>query len=466
MTVPLTNSDGPAVCRRVSTSCTPHWQRFQAAARTSTSQIATPTSEIHPYHRQYSHVYHQRLVQLAKRCRDTYELKEQIGSGAEVEHVHRLLELEDEVMSFVVGTLVKEPSPNTKDPGEPVISGTECRASDMLYLEDESGRVTLQFRKHEEHHIHEYCTGLVVGVKGKVSRGGLFMVEAMVLPSVPSSGSLTSPAVTNTKHGPFLLLLSGIHCGSTAHPTLKRDMLLTFLEGRLSHPASAYVSRVVVCGGLIASDNEDARSLSSTTDSLLDLDAFLFQVTAGAGLTVDVLPGLDDPTTANWPQRPLHSSLLLQSTNFGLVNLSPNPYDSSHEDCRLVATDGTNVRDLQKQILKRTQPLQEEGEDTFSQLTELEALRKQLEFGHICPTGPASVPTVPHALSDPMVLKSLPHVYVAGNCSHFATEALSLGVGNHVCRLLCLPTFSQTGEAVLLNLQTLDVELLRFEGDD
>ncbi|KAL7580135.1 hypothetical protein ACA910_012892 [Epithemia clementina (nom. ined.)] len=483
MTVSVAKTDVVAVVQRPSASYRPHWQRFQTALITPTNQVGAAAaannqkSEVHPYQRQYSHVYHQRLTQLAPRCRKAFQEMQEHSQSEKVRRVERLLELEDEVVSFVVGTLVKEPSPNTKDPGEPLLSGTECRALDVLYLEDESGRVALQFQEgtRAKYYIHDFCTGLIVGVQGAVSRGGTIIVEHIVLPSLPPPEKL-QPLSTNDAP-PFLLLISGIQCGSTSHPSLKRDMLLNFLEGRLGHPAAPLVSRVVVCGGLIANNDDkentngktgESSALSSKISSLLDLDAFLFQITAGAGIPVDILPGEKDPTTANWPQRPLHSSLILQSTSFGLVHRSPNPYDVRHEGCQVIATDGTNVRDLQKHILARQEKGEEEDAE-FSLLTELASLRKHVEFGHICPTGPASVPTVPHALSDPMVLQSLPHVFVAGNCSHFATATVNSNAqvaDSQPCRLVCLPSFCQTGEAVLLNLNSLDIELLRFEGDD
>ena len=463
MTVSVTRYSDSIVWRRPPRASSPQWQRFQTALIPPSNQAgsADRKTEVHPYQRQYSHVYHQRLVQLAPHCQNAFKEVCKQGDMGEVKEVERLLELNDEVRSFVVGTLVKEPSPNSKTPGEPLVKGTECRASDVLYLEDESGRVALQFSKSSKEDTHSYCTGVVVGVLGQVSRGGVLLVERVILPSLRPPDLLVSPPQTNQDERPsFLLLVSGLQFGTSSQPDLKRDMLLNFLEGRLSHHAARHVSGMVICGGLIAqNENNDP---SSKTNALLDLDAFLFQATAGAGVAVDMLPGDHDPTTANWPQRPIHSSLILQSTNFGMVNRSPNPYDSSHQSCQVIATDGLNVRDMQKHILMRHQD--HENDERYAQLTELELLRRHLEFAHICPTGPASVPTVPHALSDPMVLMKCPHVFVAGNCSVFETQKVQVGSSNQFCRLVCLPMFSDSGEAVLLNLQTRDVELLRFEG--
>lgn len=310
----------------------------------------------------------------------------------------------------------------------------------------------MEISETQEFHIHSFCTGLVLGICGRVTLGGCLKVDSFVFPSVDPPEELP-PSPQNE---PFVLLLSGIQCGSPSHSPLTRDMLLTFLEGRLSHPAASKVSRVVICGGLIAENGLESRS-----DALRDLDAFLLQVTAGAGIPVDILPGEKDPTTANWPQRPIHSSLIAQSSRFGLVKRTPNPSASTYENCSLVATDGTNVRDMQNHILVRSK----EGEnDVYERSTELSALRQQLDCGHICPTGPTTVPTMPHPLKDPMVLPSWPHVYAAGNCSKFATDLMASPLDNsRKCRTVCVPKFCVTGEAVLVNLANLKVELLRFE---
>jgi DNA polymerase delta subunit 2 len=74
------------------------------------------------------------------------------------------------------------------------------------------------------------------------------------------------------------------------------------------------------------------------------------------------------------------------------------------------------------------------------------------------------VPTIPHPSEDPMVLTANPDLYFAGNCSKFATSLVdSSSSKQRQKRLVCLPKFGETGEAVLVNMETLGVELLCFE---
>jgi DNA polymerase delta subunit 2 len=151
-----------------------------------------------------------------------------------------------------------------------------------------------------------------------------------------------------------------------------------------------------------------------------------------------------------------------------MVMTTPNPYEAVYGEKVVLGTDGLNVRDLQQAILKK--PNEEDAtEETSSPqpLTELEALEQTLRWAHLCPTGPDRLGMVP--TEDPMVMdKTTPHLYFCGNCEEgFATKLINNGDDTEkMTRLVCIPKFSQTGEAVLVNLVSLDVELLRFKVDD
>jgi DNA polymerase delta subunit 2 len=217
-------------------------------------------------------------------------------------------------------------------------------------------------------------------------------------------------------------------------------MLVSYLQGQFTTDA-AKVCRVLLAGA--------GPSSQDPLQGIKELDAFGVQLTR-AGIPLDIMPAKDDPTTANWPQRPLHSSLLPHATN--IVFRATNPYAAGHGAKLVVATDGANVHDLQTHIVT----------DDQQPLTELQALQQTLEWGHMCPTGPASVGTVPHIDSDPMVLDQSPHLYLCGNAQEgFATKTTANGT-----TLICVPKFSETGEAVLVNLETCAVQLLRFDDTD
>jgi len=417
---------------RLYAECVPAWQRFQTDLMVPTNQAANKvkTTTIHPYQRQYAHVYHQRLSMLGPRLWKRMEAATD-ASNTSIDKVARILELQEDVESAVVGTVVVEKDPHNE-------------TNKTAYLEDESGRVAVAFPEDVAS-----CTGIVLGLVGTVGVDGVLQVSQVYTTSqVEAVTEKPSPAVSiNDKNNeaPYVLLVSGLECGSSHASSLTRDMLVAYIHGQFGRSTNK-ISNVIVAGGLISAD------ANAIANGSRELDGFAWQLTS-AGVPVTLLPGKDDPTTANWPQRPIHKSLLPRSNNH-LLSRSPNPCalklkDDDDTTKAVLGTDGTNVKDLALQTA----------------VTELEALQKTVEYAHMCPTGPDSVPTMPHAETDPMVMTNVPSIYFAGNCSKFSTGLVQVNNSDNetICRLVCLPKFLESGVACLVNLQTLDVELVRFE---
>jgi DNA polymerase delta subunit 2 len=241
-------------------------------------------------------------------------------------------------------------------------------------------------------------------------------------------------------------------------------MLLSFLSGSLGQAnKAAAISHCIIAGGLVSPDGSGVGSGGGGTEAVVtgvkDLDATCWQLASAAvGMPVTLVPGAQDPTTAAWPQRPLHRSLLAASSQQENLYRSPNPYAAIHGNKYVMGTDGANVADLVQQLNEK-----ESAED--DSVSELEALRRTLEWSHLCPTGPASVPTAP-VEQDPCVITEQPDVYFCGGTSKFATTTVKTGDdSNHTCRLLCIPSFAETATAVLVHLETLHVELMRFQDE-
>jgi DNA polymerase delta subunit 2 len=441
MTLTIASNSDTEHPKRAFCTHTPKWQRFQPTliipSEKAANLVSKEATEVHVYQRQYSHVYDHRLKMLKPRCWKALEAASS-ASTTRITRVNRILELREEVHSMVVGTIVKEAA----DPKEePLTPNSKCRPSDQLFLEDDSGRVALNGPN-----VHQYCTGVVVGAIGKVDNKGTLQVETMVPPSPVPPPSL-SGSLGTSEPAPHLLLVSALKCGDPNVSSLPRDMLLSYLQGHFDDKGLAQkVCRVLICGGGPSSLNPLA--------GVQELDAWGLALTK-TGIPIDILPAQNDPTTANWPQRPFHSSLFPHASQTNLWNRSPNPYAAGHGTRLVVGTDGENVADLKQSILMNGN---DNDDDKKKIPTDIQALGQTLEWAHMCPTGPDSVPTVPHSDMDPMVLDQTPHVYFCGS-SQFAT-----GVQEDTqTRLICVPPFAETGEAVLVNLETCQVELLRFE---
>lgn len=549
----LTTSPQPMI--RSYSIQTPKWQRFQAPLVSASSASASnnttsgssssnkhgkivSTSSIqtidssnnsndHPYMRQYSHVYHQRLALLGPKCWDTINNDTSIqlidnttteeNNQNAVIRVDRILELREKMTCVAVGTLVKETLLVTDSNNKQLHPQSVCRTNDQLYLEDESGRVAIEIVSKNNNTKHQYCSGIVVGMMGYVGIDGVMNVEKVYYPSSsPLSSGTTDVACQQQQENqmdPYLLLISGLNCGSCEKSSLSLEMLVSFLQGSYSGTISkaAKVSHIICAGGLIETTIENNNettdpigngntNVSSTVHGCRELDGFCYTMIQNTGIPLTILPGQNDPTTANWPQRPIHRSLLpmISSSNKKLMNAVPNPYaatfqcnDSNHTlQQYVIGTDGRNVQDLTKRLLKvvatkKGNQGEEPGDNSdntnendvddnddivYEPISELDALELTLKWKHICPTGPETVPTVPHGPTnpDPMVLRddTVPSIYFCGNSTQFATKLVrNVNDAAPTTRLICVPKFAETGEAVLVNIKTLQVELLRFLDD-
>jgi DNA polymerase delta subunit OB-fold domain len=149
-----------AATTRLYAEQSPGWQRFQTTLSAATNgtasssaqqQINNNITQQHPYQRQYSHVYYQRLAVLGpivwKRIRSCYSVGGN-NEHASIIHTTRILELPEDTLCSCVGTLIVErdlkPQPIEDDTVE-LLSMNTSQDNCTFYLEDESGRVSLNF---------------------------------------------------------------------------------------------------------------------------------------------------------------------------------------------------------------------------------------------------------------------------------------------------------------------------------
>lgn len=60
------------------------------------------------------------------------------------------------------------------------------------------------------------------------------------------------------------------------------------------------------------------------------------------------------------------------------------------------------------------------------------------------------------------MIEETPHVYFAGNQPKYETTVIEGPLGQNV-RLIALPKFKETGEVVILDLETLEPEVIKFD---
>lgn len=388
---------------------------------------------------------------------------------------------------------------------------------DVLHLEDESGRVELASDvdvADETKHANvldpnEVATGVVAAVVGKVDSGtGVMHAHSIHFAGPPpvekgktKEGLRGASIDDEEQNDPILLLVSGLGCGSDsptdaetgASLSLRREMLLEYLTNAQLGDGSS-ICRVIVAGGGItaavdtAEDKENTKKVSSNntktksgkydatanvTFSLRELDCYITEILS-SGIPVDYIPGWNDPTNANWPQRPLHSCLLPNSVGFvDLFRRSTNPYESDCCGAKVLGSDGLNVADLRRFLPKKCDGDDEVNDDSnevkVSPSSSIDALHQTLNISHMAPTGPDSLPTFPSSETDPFVMTSRPAIYFVGNCDEFESrlvgekgESIDTAADTGATRLVCVPSFASTGEVVLVNLRTLECDVVSF----
>lgn len=93
----------------------------------------------------------------------------------------------------------------------------------------------------------------------------------------------------------------------------------------------------------------------------------------------------------------------------------------------------------------------------------LGALEDTLAWRHAAPTCPDTLGCYPFYLADPFIIEDCPDVYFAGNQPRFATSVME-GADGQRTRVVCVPSFAETGQAVLVDVATLECTVLSVSG--
>ena len=90
-------------------------------------------------------------------------------------------------------------------------------------------------------------------------------------------------------------------------------------------------------------------------------------------------------------------------------------------------------------------------------------MEKCLLWGHLAPTSPPTRLTSGDDDTDPLVLLTMPDIFIAGNQPGY--QASKVHIHGHPVLLVAVPRFSQTESLVRINLETLRTRLVRFNAD-
>jgi len=326
--------------------------------------------------------------------------------------------------------------------------------SDKLILEDESGRIVL---KTNQTFVQNIVTGVIMAVYG-VEIEEEFEVEDFCFIGLETQPPL--PLSTNTKYVAFI---SGLNIGDASINQLPLQMFIDFVTGYLGSPqeqeVASQIVRVVVAGNSTCEqtanftesknnfellDSSYKKRIMAAAPSPMNGCDMLFSQIA-ASIPIDVMSGNQDVCNLHIPQQPIHSVLLPISSKLNNFITVTNPYQFKVDNTIFLGTSGQPVEDITK----------------YSELSSsLEILEKTLEWGCLAPTAPDTLDCYPFYDQDPFIINGCPHVYFVGNQPYFKFKI----IGEKAKRVLlvCVPTFWNTGTAVLVNINTLECKPLCF----
>ncbi|KAE8214695.1 hypothetical protein CF327_g1923 [Tilletia walkeri] len=401
-------------------------------------------------------------------------------------------------------------------PPQPLRQKYVDRDRDELFLEDESGRIRLvgePLKWGHEGKLRNMCvTGIVVAVLGSETRHGDFTAADVMFPCMPSSsGPLAEPKSSKKEDAEddedgdvtmkeddgkdrWLALVSGLDLGpsstsdtdivsgstakteseeipvekqangdasaSSVPHDVRAQLLTEWLTGEFGEDDDRIQSTNIV--GLVVAGNSMAKPIrideerktrkygaaaaaASTARPTLGLDQFLTDLSAS--MDVYILPGERDPTSLALPQQPIHFALLPRASRFANCRRVTNPAWFGVGGRRILGTSGQNLDDIFKYA-------EEEGDDARVLMA-----ARTLDWGHVAPTAPDTLWCYPFNTDDPFLIREAPDIYFVGNQPSFATTTYENPDG-HQTRVVLLPRFSQTGDVVLVNLRTLECELV------
>ncbi|KAI8489084.1 DNA polymerase delta subunit 2 [Branchiostoma belcheri] len=405
--------------------------------------------------RQYAHIYAVRLW--AMKARLVEAAKRKWGNDV---CIKKLSEMDSGETCVVIGTLFKhmelKPSILKDISEEEGAMPQPARAkytedADNLILEDEVQRVSLEGKLD----VQTSVTGTIVAVYGAEDESGRFQVKDFCYADLPVQNSVQSP-----EEDRFVVLVSGLGIGSSQDNLLELQLLVDLITGQLGdlgdQKSAANIVRVIMAGNSLNESTQDKDSLTKakylsrktaagSVEAMKVLDDFLAQLSSC--VDVDLMPGDFDPANHVLPQQPLHRCMFPRAMKYPTMHTVPNPYEADVGGIRFLGTSGQNVDDIYK----------------YSSLeNSLEILEKTLTVGHIAPTAPDTLGSYPFHDSDPFILESCPHVYFAGNQGKFQSKILK-GADGQRALLVTVPKFCQTQSCVLVNLRTLQCEVLQVQ---
>ncbi|KAJ5128713.1 hypothetical protein N7526_006879 [Penicillium atrosanguineum] len=395
----------------------------------------------------------------------------------------------------------------------------------VIMMEDESGRLRLTGAMLTSVQLATGAIIAALGTENSDGEFEVLDIKVPDLPPQPQrwerdgADRKQNGTDAGSKEGGKIAFVSGLGITGTSSDTLALELLTDYLlgytgfsENEENSPSvnASKITRLIIAGNSLgASITTEAVSAGSdaaakkklvpkkygydasayNASPITTLDNFLAEILPS--IPVTLMPGDKDPANFSLPQQGIHRAMFPQSRAYcappasgddkqepGWFDSVTNPWEGDVEGWRVWGCSGQNVDDVLRYL---DFPIEDSSLDTEREDSEarLQIMDAMLRWRCGVPTAPDTIWSYPFQSVDPFVLESCPHIFFAGNQPSFKTTTIESIIplrldggdtemsdipGSTVARvrMLSIPKFKETGELVLVDTETLDVEVIRF----
>ncbi|KAI2792280.1 hypothetical protein POX_b02317 [Penicillium oxalicum] len=391
----------------------------------------------------------------------------------------------------------------------------------QIMMEDESGRIRLTGNLLLSTQL---ATGVTIAALGTETVNGEFEVIDIKVPDLapqPQRWARGSPASKDSRQTTHegagksgkIAFVSGLGITGSSNDTLALELLADYLLGYTGIDDSADASRItrlIIAGNSLgasvtadvaaaAAENAVKKKLAPkkygydasayNSSPITQLDNFLAEILPS--IPVTLMAGESDPANFSLPQQGIHRAMFPRSRAYcappptgdskqevGWFDSVSNPWEGDVEGWRLWGCSGQNVDDVLRYLdfpSDDADPITER-DDSEARLRIMEAM---LRWRCGVPTAPDTIWSYPFQTVDPFVLDASPHIFFTGNQPVFKTTVIEAHAPFQLdgdmemkdsdasppaarVRLLSIPRFKETGELILVDTESLEVEVIRF----
>lgn len=429
------------------------------------------------------------------------------GLQSEPLHVARVLDVIKSQLCWVIGTVYMDMplKPNVLEdigrdhsiPAPPPREKFYCD-EDSVMLEDESGRIKLVGDRVSEERL---VTGVIIAALGMETPTGDFEVVDICTAGLATFAeedilgpdSMDVDINSSSTQDEYVAVVSGLSIGSPSPADAQIQMLVEFLTGEVGGPddqqLASQITRLIIAGNSLSlaeyseegEDEKKPRKFGASAQAHfsphpnLTLSAHLHDLTSA--LPIHILPGEDDPSGIILPQQPFPRAMFGKAAAFESFHCESNPawlrvrcdeIESSIPNEGRTSSSPSNHPPVTRSLLVTSgQPVLDMCKYLPTPPSSLVSITAStLRWRHVAPTAPDTLWCHPYRNRDPFVLRETPDIYLVGGMPQFGTELVASedesDRAGRCCRIVLVPSFSQTGVLVLINLRTLEVQRVDF----